>query len=262
MPYFNRGAGLRLHFQLDGPAGAPVLVLSNSLGTDLHMWDPQMSALAQDYRVLRYDTRGHGKSSVLPGQYTVAQLGSDVIALLDSLDIRKAHFCGLSMGGMTGLWLGANHPARLRSLALCNTAAKIGTADSWNERIATVRREGMHAVVAAVLERWFTPGFREREPATVAWVAAMLESTPPEGYAANCAAVRDMDQRDQLSRIAARTLVIVGAHDTSTPPQDGRAVASAIPGSRLVELDAAHLSNIERGAEFTAALTAFLSEGS
>jgi 3-oxoadipate enol-lactonase len=258
---FMDAGGTRLHYQLEGREGAPVLVLSNSLGTDLGMWAPQMPALLEHFRVLRYDTRGHGQSGVPPGPYSVAQLGEDVIALLDHLAIDGAHFCGLSMGGMTGMWLGANHPQRFLSLALCNTAALIGTADGWNARIGAVREGGMAAVAGAVLERWFTPAFRAREPNTVAQVGGMLETTPPEGYAANCAAVRDMDQRAQLAAITPRTLVIVGLHDGSTPPADGRAVAQAIPGARLVELDAAHLSNVEQAEGFTAALLEFLTEG-
>jgi 3-oxoadipate enol-lactonase len=250
--------GARLRYELEGREDAPVLVMSNSLGTDLGMWQPQMPALLERFRVLRYDTRGHGESEVTPGEYDVAGLGADVIALMDGLNIARAHFCGLSMGGMTGMWLGVHHGARFDRLALCNTSAKIGTADAWNSRIATVQKEGMAAVVPAVLDRWFTPGFRERAPGQVDVVKAMLLRTSPQGYAANCAAVRDMDQRGDIGAIANPTLVIAGTHDGSTPPQDGRAVADAIPGARYVELDAAHLSNWERPTEFTTELIGFL----
>lgn len=252
--------GLRLRYELEGREEAPVLALSNSLGTDLGMWNPQMPALLERFRVLRYDTRGHGESEVASGEYTVAQLGADVIALMDGLNIARAHFCGLSMGGMTGMWLGVHHGARFGKLALCNTSAKIGTADAWNSRIATVQKEGMAAVVPAVLDRWFTPDFQQRAPGQVEVVKAMLLRTSPQGYAANCAAVRDMDQRADIGAIQNPTLVIAGTHDGSTPPQDGRAVAEAIPGARYVELDAAHLSNWERPTEFTRELIGFLAD--
>jgi 3-oxoadipate enol-lactonase len=250
--------GMRLRYELEGRDDAPLLVLSNSLGTDLGMWNPQMPALLERFRVLRYDTRGHGESEVTPGPYNVAQLGADVIALLDALNIARAHFCGLSMGGMIGMWLGVHHGARFERLALCNTAAKIGTEQSWNTRIATVETQGMAAVVPAVLERWFTPDYLQRAPGQVDVVKAMLLRTSPQGYAANCAAVRDMDQRGDIGAIKNPVLVIGGTHDGSTPPQDSRQVADAIAGARYVELDAAHLSNWERPAEFTRELLAFL----
>ncbi len=250
--------GIALHYQLEGRPDAPYLVLSNSLGTDLGMWAPQMPALLEQHRVLRYDTRGHGQSGVTPGPYSVAQLGADVIALMDHLGIAKAHFCGLSMGGMTGLWLGANRPERFLSLSLCNTSARIGTPASWNGRIDKVRAEGMAPIVPAVLDRWFTPAWLERAPAELDSVRAMLLRADADGYIANCGAVRDMDQREQLTGITVPTLVIAGTHDLATPPEDGKALAQAMPNARYVELDAAHLSNYEQADEFTAALTGFL----
>jgi 3-oxoadipate enol-lactonase len=257
MAYLNKD-GARLYYEVDGREDAPVLVLSNSLGTTLDMWTPQMPLLLQHFRVLRHDTRGHGRSDVTPGPYTVAQLGDDVLALMDHLGIARAHFCGLSMGGMIGMWLGVHHAGRLHRLALCNTAAKIGTPDTWNPRIAKVEAEGMAPIVDTVLERWFTAGFRQRAPEQVAIVRDMLLATAPAGYSANCAAVRDMDQRADIASIAVPTLVIAGTHDGSTPAADGRAVADAIPGARFVELDAAHLSNWEQSEQFNQALLAFL----
>jgi 3-oxoadipate enol-lactonase len=252
--------GAQFNYRFDGPQEAPVLVLSNSLGTNYDMWLPQMDAYASRYRVLRYDSRGHGQSAVTPGPYTIEQLGRDVIALLDALDIERAHFCGLSKGGMVGMWLGVNAPRRINRLVLCNTAAKIGTAEIWNARIDAVRRGGMAAVADTVVERWFTEGFRTRDPAAVARVRQMLLDTPPDGYAACCAAVRDMDQRATIAHISHPTLVIAGAHDGVTSPADTRPIAEAVPGARYVELDASHLSNVEQASRFTEAVLGFLDD--
>ncbi len=250
-----------LHYTIEGAADAPVLVLSNSLGTDLAMWAPQMDALRAQFRVVRYDTRGHGQSSVTPGPYTVAQLGQDVIDLLDHLEIASAHFCGLSMGGMTGMWLATHYPERINRLVLANTAAKIGTPEAWNSRIATVNSTGLAAIIPGVMERWFTAGFRAREAQAVEAIATGLLRTSPDGYNANCAAVRDMDQRDTIEAIRAPTLVIAGTHDLATPPAGGQFVAATIPGATFIELDAAHLSNIEQPEAFTDAVLHFLNQG-
>lgn len=248
----------RLHYELEGPAGAPVLVLSNSLGTTCDMWLPQLPTLLQHFRVLRYDTRGHGQSDVTPGPYTMAQLGGDVVALLDALNIDRADFCGLSMGGMTGIWLGIHSPQRVGKLVLCNTSAAIGVPEVWNTRIAKVRQDGVDSIVDDVLQRWFTADFLAHAPAQVERVREMLANTPVEGYVANCAAVRDMDQRSGLSQIAAPTLVIGGKFDKATPPEHGELIARSIPGARYVELNAAHLSNWEKAQGFTQHLLDFL----
>ncbi len=257
MPFIDTGNG-KLHYQVDGADDAPVLVLSNSLGTTLDMWLPQLPALVEHFRVVRYDTRGHGQSDVTPGPYSIAQLGGDVIALLDQLNIQRAHFCGLSMGGMTGIWLGIHQPARIERLVLCNTSAAIGVPEMWNARIAQVRQGGMKVVIDTVLQRWFTEDFLSRAPAQVERVRHMLATTTVEGYVANCAAVRDMDQRADLARITTPTLVIGGKHDKSTPPEHGELIARAIPGARYVELNAAHLSNWEVAQAFTQQLLGFL----
>jgi 3-oxoadipate enol-lactonase len=251
-------AGAGIHCRFDGAADAPVLVLSNSLGTDLGMWDAQVPELARAFRVLRYDTRGHGASTAAPGPYAIDLLGRDVIGLLDRLGIERAHFCGLSLGGMTGMWLGVHAPARLHRLVLANTAARIGSPETYNARIDQVRAGGMGAVSQAVLARWFTPAFAARHPDRIADMRRMIERTPAEGYAACCAAIRDMDQRDAVAAISAPTLVITGIHDLATPAADGRFLAERIKGATCVELDAAHLSNIEAAPAFTAALLAFL----
>jgi len=257
MPIVKAGAA-RIHYALEGQSGSPVLVFSNSLGANYSMWDPQVPEARKKLRVLRYDSRGHGQSSVTPGPYSIEQLGGDVLALLDALRLDHVHFCGLSMGGMIGMWLGINSPERLKRLVLCNTGARIGTPETWNARIEAVRKNGMKPVASAVVERWFSPAFRQKAPATISNTQKMLEETNPDGYLACCAAVRDFDCRDQLSRIRIPALVIAGAHDPATPPADGRFLADQIPGARYIELNAAHLSNIEEQDRFNNEISAFL----
>ena len=252
--------GARFHYRLDGEANAPVVVFSNSLGTNLAMWDAQVPMLAQKFRVLRYDSRGHGLSDVTPGPYTIEGLGRDVVGLLDALQISTAHYCGLSVGGMIGQWLGINASKRFKSLTLCNTAARIGTTDGWNTRISAVREGGMAAIANGVISRWFTEDFARRAPAQVEAARKMLLHTPPQSYIATCAALRDEDLREAVSRVNLPTLVISGTHDAATTPADGRFVAEKIPGAQYLELNAAHLSNIEAAEPFTAALLKFLEQ--
>lgn len=252
--------GCRIHWRLDGPDGAPVLLLSNSLGTDLDMWAPQMPALVKGFRVLRYDSRGHGASDAPPGPYSIELLGQDVLGLIDALGFDKVRFAGLSKGGMVGQWLGANAPERFSHLVLCNTAAEMSPPAPWNARIALVKAQGMGAIVDGVVERWFTEAFRTAHPEAIAPIAAMLRATKVEGYTACCAAVRDMDQRALLSRISVPTLVIGGLHDPATPIAKSHELASGVAGAKLVELDAAHLSNVEQPGAFTAALLSFLKD--
>ena len=259
MPFIEIG-DFRAHYALSGPAGAPALVLSNSLGTNFSMWDPELPAFEKHLRILRYDTRGHGQSSVTPGPYRIEQLGRDVLHILDRLSLGRVHFCGLSLGGMTGMWLGINAPERLQKLILCNTAARIGSAETWNARIEAVRKSGMKSVAPAVIERWFTPAFRAAAPETIAQTQRMMEASPPEGYVACCAAIRDMDQREAISSINGPTLVIAGAQDHATPPTDGQFLAGKIRGARYVELPAAHLSNVEAAAQFSSEVLRFLTE--
>lgn len=259
MPFAEIGKS-RLNYRFDGPENAPVIVLSNSLGTNLSMWDPQATALAEKFRVLRYDTRGHGRSTVTPGPYTIEQLGRDVIALLDALKIDSAYFCGLSMGGMIGIWLGVNAANRMKGLVLCNTAAKIGTAEVWNARIKDVKERGMAAIATTVVLRWFSENFVKKSPEVVEAMRQMLLQAPPEGYAACCAAIRDMDQSGDLAQVKARTLVIAGALDPVIPVADAKIVAHGISGADYLELQTAHLSNIEAAPQFTQALLNFVSE--
>ena len=248
----------RIHYSLSGNSVLPVIVFSNSLGADFSMWEIQAATFGSRFHVVRYDTRGHGQSSVTPGPYSIAQLAGDVLALLDTLQLDRVHFCGLSMGGQIGQWLGMHAPNRLHKLILCNTGAKIGNEESWKARIDTVRSKGMKEVAPAVLARWFTLAYREKDPETVASILRALEANNPEGYAACSAAVRDFDSRSSLSQICVPTLVIAGAHDASTPPSDGRYLAEHIPGARYAELNAAHLSNIEDRDRFNQEVGSFL----
>ena len=257
MPILKSGEA-RIHYALEGQSGLPVLVFSNSLGANYSMWDPQAQEFHKKFRVLRYDTRGHGQSSSTPGPYSIDQLAKDVVALLDALDLDSVHFCGLSMGGMIGMWLGVHAPKRLNRVVLSNTGAKIGTPEAWNARIEAVRKNGMKSIASAVVDRWFSPAFRQKSPAIISNTLRMIGEANAEGYLACCAAVRDFDFREQLGRVRAPALVISGAHDPATPPADGRFLAQQIPGARYAELNAAHLSNIEQQDGFNNELAAFL----
>ncbi|WP_454766097.1 bifunctional 3-oxoadipate enol-lactonase/4-carboxymuconolactone decarboxylase PcaDC [Cupriavidus campinensis] len=257
MPYLDH-AGARLFYTVDGPDTAPVIVFSNSLGTDHTMWKPQADALAGRFRVVRYDVRGHGRSTAPEGAFTVEVLGRDVLAILDALHVDQAVFCGLSMGGLTGMWLGAHAPARFSKIVLANTAPKIGTADGWNSRIETVLRDGMAGLADASLERWFTPGFLATAGHALGDLRAVLAGLDPRGYAGSCAAVRDADLREAVRTISVPVLVIAGSDDPSTTAAQGRELADAIPGAIYIVLPAAHLSNREQPGRFTAALLDFI----
>jgi 3-oxoadipate enol-lactonase len=238
--------GCPVNVDIQGAENAPVLMLSNSLGTDLHMWDDQMLAWSQHFRVLRYDRRGHGKSGVPTGPYSMERFGRDVLAIMDALKIKKVNWCGLSMGGMVGQWLGANAPDRVEKLVLSNTNFHYADKAPWNDRIKLVREKGLSALVGANMERWFTKGFRERAPQAVARITEVFLATNPQGYIACCEAIRDMDFTASNPRIAAPTLVIVGSQDPATPPAQGEAIAKQIKGAKLAALDAAHIANIEQ----------------
>jgi 3-oxoadipate enol-lactonase len=250
--------GVRLFYTLSGKADAPVLMMSNSLGTTLEMWQPQLAALEGRFHLLRYDMRGHGKSDVTEAACSIGTLGQDVLSLLDELQIGKVHFCGLSIGGVIGQWLGANAPERLKSLVLCNTAARIGTLESWNERIAAVEQGGVASIAQAVIQRWFTPAFRLASPGAVAPLQAMLLATNPRGYVLLCAALRDMDQRKLVESIRLPTYVIAGDHDPATTLEDAKFLQERIPGARLIALPVAHISNVEAADQFNAAVIEFL----
>jgi 3-oxoadipate enol-lactonase len=257
MPFLEAN-GAQMHYEVSGPATAPVLMFSNSLGTKLTMWAPQVEVLEKQYRILRYDTRGHGQSSITPGPYKISQLADDVLGLLDRLGIEKFSFCGLSMGGMIGITLALRVPDRIRKVVLCCTAPKLGSVETWNARIVSVKKGGMAAVTDAVLERWYTPPFRATAAEQIQRTKQMLLSTPPDGYIANCEAIRDEDLRDRIAGIRVPTLILMGKDDPVVPLADGRFMAERIRGSRYVELPAAHLANIEAANRFTKELAAFL----
>jgi 3-oxoadipate enol-lactonase len=257
MPMID-SAGCPIYVEVEGPERAPVLMLSNSLGTNLHMWAPQTKPFTQHFRVVRYDRRGHGKSGCPKGPYTMEMLGRDVLAILDQLGIRQVNWCGLSMGGMVGMWLGANAPDRVDKLVLSNTSAWFADKQMWNDRLKFARDKGMAALVGPNMERWFTKEFRERAPQTVAGIAAMFVATPLDGYIACGEAVRDMDHREIIRAITAPTLVIAGRHDPATTLEAGEFVRSRIPGAALTILDAAHLSNVEQPHDYADTVLGFL----
>jgi 3-oxoadipate enol-lactonase len=248
----------RIRYHFDGPEAAPVLLLSNSLGTNLDMWAAQIPAFARHFRVLRYDSRGHGGSGVPAGPYSIERLGRDAVGLLDALGIARAHFCGLSKGGMVGQWLGVNAPEHLDRLILANTTAYMGPASAWDARITAVATKGMAGIIDGVVERWFTPRFRASDAPAVDRIRAMLLATDPTGYAGCCAAIRDMDQRPSIARIPVPTLVIGGTEDPATPPAASEEIAGLVPGARLHMLPAAHLSNVEQPGLFTKTVLDFL----
>ncbi|MFV5697375.1 3-oxoadipate enol-lactonase [Flavobacterium sp. ZT3R17] len=247
-----------LNYVFDDFKKEQTLVFSNSLGTDLTMWDKQIELLGQEFNMLRYDTRGHGKSEVAEGEYSIEMLGNDVLDLLDSLKIEKVNFCGLSIGGLTGQWLGIHAPERLNKLILCNTAVKIGNAEGWNTRIETVQKNGLDSIVSGTQERWFTPEFVSENKNEVEAVLAMFVQTPLSGYSSCCAAVRDADFTDQVSKIPVPTLIISGTEDLVTTVKEGDFLMEKISNSLLAALKTAHISNIEKADDFTKLLIEFI----
>jgi 3-oxoadipate enol-lactonase len=250
--------GCLLNVSVEGRESGPTLMLSNSLGCTLRMWEPQMPALTKVFRVIRYDRRGHGKSGVPPGPYSIERLGRDVLAILDDLNIQKTHWCGLSMGGMVGQWLGAHAPERLDRLILANTTCHYPDPTPMQNRIKAVSDGGLAAIADTVIAAWLTEDFRERQPQVTASLKAMLLATPVAGYIACCETLSTLDQRDLLPKISARTLVLAGRHDKSTPVDGAEFIRSRIPGASMTLLDAAHISNIEQPHAFTDAVVGFL----
>jgi 3-oxoadipate enol-lactonase len=253
----------RLAATLTGPDGAPVVALGTSIGTHQALFDPQAAVLGRRFRLLRFEFRGHGpagaQSPAPPGPYTIAELGADVLGLLNRYDLDQVAYCGVSLGGMVGMWLAAYAPERISRLALCCTAAYMPPASMWKERAATARSEGLAPLAGPVIGRWFTSGFAERDPEAVAAVAAMFNGTDPEGYAGCAEAIAVMDQRRAVAAITAPTLVIAGAEDPATPPAMGAQLARAIRGATLtVVRGAAHLANYQTPGPVTAALAAHL----
>ena len=257
MPHIEAN-GVRLHYRLDGPTERPVLVLSHSVGTSLQMWRPQIEALKSRVRILRYDTRGHGSSGVPAGEYAVDDLGRDLVALLDHLELSRVSLCGLSLGGLVAMWMGIHAKDRLERLVLANTAAYLGPPENWQARIDLVREQGTVALAEVAPTRWFTEAFRRNQPEEAKGVVDMLLATDPVGYMGCCAAIRDADFRPAIAGIDLPTLVIGGTSDPATTIETARYLADHIRGAELVEIDASHLSNIEQAETFNRALEGFL----
>jgi 3-oxoadipate enol-lactonase len=224
------------------------------------MWDAQVAEWSRAYRVIRYDTRGHGGSQVPSGDYTIDALGRDALDVLDAAGAATARVCGISLGGLTAMWLGVNAPDRVTALVAANTAARIGTVERWTERIAKVRNEGMTAVADMMMGTWFTEGFRRREPEVIAGFHRMLAASPPDGYIGCCAALRDADLREAIRGITAPALVVAGDFDASTPPAGAEDIRSRIAGSTLLRLPSGHLSNVECAGEFTRQVGGFFAD--
>ena len=250
---------VRLAATLDGPRHAPVLILGNSLGTTRELWQPQLATLEDHFRLLRYEHRGHGGSPAPPGPYTIAELGADVLRLLNDFGVERACYAGVSLGGMIGMWLAANAPDRIDALALCCTTAWFPEREPYVQRAAKVRAEGMASVAQQAVSRWFTPAFSACSPATLAAFVATLEGLDPEGYAGCCEALEAMDLRPSLAAITAPTLVIAATEDPATPPWHGAVIARGIAGARLkVIRGASHLANVSAAGEVTTALSGHL----
>lgn len=239
--------------------GAPALLLLNPLGVSLEIWDEQLEALSERYELIRFDARGHGKSTIgSHREATIELLAADAIAVLEACGIARAHLCGVSLGGMIAMHIAAHAPDRVLKAVLSNTTPYMPPRESWDQRIQTARTQGLAPLIEGTLGRWFTPEFHQAQPDQVNKVRSLLRETSPAGYAACCAAIRDMDQRESIRNITAKTLVIGGTKDVGTTPAMAEQIASSVPEAKLVMLDAAHLTNIERADEFNAALIEFL----
>jgi 3-oxoadipate enol-lactonase len=249
---------VRLHHVVDGDTG-PVVMLGASLGTDLSLWDDLAADLARDHRVVRFDTRGHGRSPAPEGGYTVGGLAADVVALADELGVDRFAYVGLSLGGAIGQVLALAHPQRLTSLVLACTAPVFGEPATWRDRAGLVRREGLDSLVEPTFARWFTDDFRASDPEAVGWVREMFLATPRAGYAGCCEALAAYDVTDRLGRIAVPTRVVAGAEDPGTPPEVGRSMVAAIRDADLVVIEgAAHIANLARPTEFRSAVRGHL----
>lgn len=257
MPTFTSNDA-QINYQTFGDANKPALIFSNSLGTKYSMWQPQIEHFQQDHYVICYDTRGHGASSAPQGPYSLEQLGQDVVNLLDHLDIAKAAFCGISMGGLTGQWLAIHKPERFSQVIVCNTAAKIGQEQAWQDRAVLVREQGLAPIAATAASRWFTDPFIQSNPAVVAELSNDLGAGSPEGYANCCEALAKADVREQLSSIQIPVLIIAGQQDPVTTVADGQFMQQRIANSRLFEINASHISNIEQPEAFNQAVQTFL----
>ncbi len=256
--FVNTDDKVQLYYQTAGDPANPALLLSNSLGTRWQMWQPQLNALTKYFYLISYDSRGHGKSDKPAGPYSLTRLGQDALCVLGALGIKKAHFCGISMGGLTGLWLAIYAPERFLKIAVANTAAKIGTKEGWQSRAEAVREQGLIELAKSAPQRWFTPGFIRKQAALVEQLTDTLAEQDKEGYAACCDALAEADLRADLSRIQLPLLVIAGSADPVTTMADAEAILQACSSASMVSLKASHISNLEQPAAFNRALSSFL----
>lgn len=252
---------VRPYFELSGSMGGDVLVLLNSLGSSMHMWDRVLPAFEKTHRVLRYDMRGHGQSNALPGPDSIGQLGEDLLSLLDDLRLDRVDLCGLSLGGLVAMWIAIHAPERVRRVVMANTAARIGTPEAWEQRIEAVHRAGMAPLAEASISRWFTPAYKDSHAEEMESLRAMIVSTDAKAYAACCGVLRDTDLRSELGSINSPCLIITGTHDPATPPSDGHALHASLRQSTYVELDASHMSAWEQPEAFAGAVHSFLVRG-
>ncbi|WP_336939234.1 3-oxoadipate enol-lactonase [Acinetobacter modestus] len=257
MPMFQ-SADVMIHYQTFGDANAPALVFSNSLGTNFGMWQQQFNFFKDRFFVICYDTRGHGSSSTPTGPYTLQQLGEDVIALLDHLKIEKGTFCGISMGGLTGQWLAIHYPSRFSHVIIANTAAKIGQEQAWQDRAELVRKQGLEPIAATAASRWFTDPFIQSHPSVVSHLCNDLSAGSALGYANCCEALAKADVREELKYISIPTLIISGIQDPITTVEDAKLMLLNIPDAELVEINASHISNIERANDFNKLIDQFI----
>ena len=257
MPTFTSNDA-QINYQTFGDASKPALVFSNSLGTNFKMWQPQIDFFAQDHFVICYDTRGHGGSEAPQGPYTIDQLGQDVVNLLDHLNIEKAAFCGISMGGLTGQWLAINRPERFNQVVVCNTAAKIGQEQAWNDRAALVREQGLQPIASTAASRWFTEPFIQSNATVVNSLQNDLGAGSPEGYASCCEALAKADVREQLKQVKIPVFIIAGQQDPVTTMEDGLFIQKQIFNSQLFNINASHISNLEQPEDFNNTIINFL----
>jgi 3-oxoadipate enol-lactonase len=250
--------GARIDYSVAGASTAPTILFINSIATTRELWAQQVPRLSRSFRVITYDARGHGFTPPTAGDYTIEQLGRDALAILSDAGVEAAHVCGISLGGITAMWLGVHAPRRVKSLVLANTAARIGSLEMWTERIAFVRQQGMATLADMTMPRWFTEDFRARDPQTVEQFRAMVAASPREGYLSCCAALRDEDLREAISAIGCPVLCVAGSSDPATPPEALQFIHERIASSRLVTLDAAHLTNVEQHEAFNIELMGFL----
>ena len=257
MPTFTSNDA-QINYQTFGDAAKPALVFSNSLGTNFKMWQPQIDFFAQDHFVICYDTRGHGGSEAPQGPYTIDQLGQDVVNLLDHLNIEKAAFCGISMGGLTGQWLAINRPERFNQVIVCNTAAKIGQEKAWLERASLVREQGLTPIASTAAGRWFTEAFVQSNPDIITKLSNNLGAGSPEGYASCCEALAKADLREQLKQVKIPVFIIAGQQDPVTTMEDGLFIQKQIFNSQLFNINASHISNLEQPEDFNNTIINFL----